>query len=234
MATLTTMTTNVAAVLGLNATDDQTQIWQALNRGVRDMLLRTHCYVTSATAATVAGTSDYTLDVATLAIRYVYVTGESQLLEAVGAHELLRRRLNGSASDTATVYALQGSNLLMLYPTPDTSGTLTLYHVPQPTEMSSGSHDPSNATYGGIPDEYHEGLELYACWKLGDLRDDQSSAQGERYRKLYEGDDGRGGFLRRMVNEMKRKQGLRMGPARVGRQRPVLSSPSADVSPWAI
>jgi hypothetical protein len=234
MPTLGTLTTNVAAELGLNATDDQTQIWRRLNEAVRDVLRRTHCYVTTTTLATTAGTSDYQLDAGTLAITYAYVTGGQRLLEPTTPQDILQRRLLASTSDTSMYYALQGSNLLMLYPTPSASGTLTFFYVPQPTEMSNSSHDPSSIStnYGGVPDEYHFGLEYYACWHLASLRDDQSSSQGERYRTLYEGQDGRGGFIATMRRELALKAGVVQARAQVGRRRYRSSSPSADDGPW--
>jgi hypothetical protein len=233
MATLEEMTTQVAGELGLHTTDDQARIWRELNRGVRDVLLRTRCYVTTTTLSLTEGTGDYTLSANTLAINYAYVTGEERLLEPVNPEEIIERRLRTTSTDTSTLYAMQGANLLMVYPTPSSSGTLTFYYVPQPTAMSISSHDPSEATYGGIPDEYADAIEMYACWRLGSMRDDQTSGQGERYRILYEGQDGRGGRIAQIKREIHRKQGVRSSVAKVGRRRFMLSSdPSADQGYW--
>jgi hypothetical protein len=58
-------------------------------------------------------------------------------------------------------------------------------NVPAPTVMSSDSHDPSTATYGGVPVDYHDALAYYAEWHLASFDDDASSAQGSRYREWY-------------------------------------------------
>ena len=68
-----------------------------------------------------------------------------------------------------------------------------MWAVIRPTKMTDDSHTPSTDAYGGLPDEYHDAIFLYACWKASSYADDESGAMGERYRSAYEGQDGSAG-----------------------------------------
>lgn len=193
MPTLTTFRTNVSKTLGLENTTggDQTQIDGYLNEGVLEILRQTNVYVDKGTMSLTPAVTDYTLDSGIMRILSLYITGSDSRvywLEHVSLETLLdMRRRNTDLTDTVRYFALAGSNTFVVYPTPASADTITIYYVPYPTAMSDGAHDPSNATYGGIPREYHRGIELYALWRLADLNDDKSSEQGERYRALFEG-----------------------------------------------
>jgi len=205
----------VASELGLDNTAagaDQLLIDQWLNQAVRDVLLRTHCYVTSTTQALVAGTTDYQLPATTLAIidingpttgnRFEYMTPED-------IFELRRRNIGLTGATRA--YAVLGSNLLMMYPTPSAAETLTVYIVPKPTEMTTGANDPATSTYGLIPTEFHRALELYAFAKGASFDDDESSKMGQSYEQQYEQ------FLARIIRPaVNRKGGSKMPRARIG------------------
>jgi hypothetical protein len=194
------------------------------NEAVVDILLKTGCYVTSATMTETSGTGDYTLDTGIMRVKgWQWSDGSTYSQpERVPIDVLLALRGNNSASTTwpASFYAVAGANLLMVYPTPAASDTITVYYTPVPTAMSSGSHDPSSATYGGIPVGFHPAIEQYMLWKLASADDDESSGQGERYRIAYEGQQGDGGWIKTI-----RKYTLMHGgkPSRVrvnGRRRP--------------
>jgi hypothetical protein len=113
----------------------------------------------------------------------------------------------------------------MVWPTPASSSSLTIYYVPEPTEMSSSTHDPSISTYGGIPTEHHKAIELYMLSECGDYDDDQTSAQGARYAQLYETE------VLKIKRAQKFKGGRRLPPARPGsRSRArIAHSPSQDI-----
>lgn len=224
MSTLSTLQTNVAAELGLvnTAAGDQPQITAALNKGVIDMLRKTHCYITTSTMGPLTpGTGDYDLDSTILAIDEIYVSSSAlggQWLRRVDSGTLLPNRVYAATvQGTPFRYALMGANRLLLDPIPAAADTLTIYQVPRPTAMSSGAHDPSNATYGGIPAEFHDGLEMYAEGRLASLADDASSAQGVRYKQDYKD------FITDMKADLKGKGGKRQArlvpPAQRGRQQ---------------
>lgn len=195
---------------------DQSRITTWANEAVVNVLRRTKCYVTSATVALTSGQGDYTLDTDILVSVNVSLTaqGVSWPLERVSADELLGlRHQNASSSSPVQYYALNGANLLMVHPIPSSADTLTFYYVPRPTAMSLSTHDPADATYGGVPSEYHKALEYYACAEAADDDDDQSSAQGQRYRELYERE------LSRLVSAVRWKFGPYNPRARINPYR---------------
>lgn len=226
MATLTELQTTVVRQIGsINATDDATEINKYLNRGVRYVLRNTHCYQTEVTV-TPGAADNYTLASTILDIVDASFTSNSENyeLERRTPAEIRRMRRASASTDGPTrYYALAGANLMMFYPQPGASDTLSLLQVPAPTAMSSGSHDPSNATYGGIPEDYHDLIELYACWQLAMVDDDSSSQMGRDYKALL--DLGIAAARR----EIERRGGHRSPRFTPGRRRFVPRHPSADV-----
>lgn len=183
--------TAVSNELGLNTTNEKTTIDDALNQAVQRVLEDTHCYVkrTDYTGNWDGSSQDFTLDAAILDIVEVQLTstGVTYPLERLSIIDILERRRTGQPSGSPTrFYAVSGANLLMFYPAPGSNDTLTVYNVPVPTAMSSGTDDPSSTTYGGVPTILHEAIFLYACAKLASYDDDQTSAQGQRYRDWYD------------------------------------------------
>lgn len=219
MSSLANFRTSIAAELGLDNTAssaDQVEIDRRVNEGVTDVLLRTSCNVAVATASETSGDGDYTLDAAILKVVGWQFTSTAETFqpERVTIEELLwRRSYPVTSAYPASAYAVAGSNLLMVYPTPSAADTLTIYYVPRPATLSAGTDTPSE-----IPTEFHPAVELYALWKLGSMSDDQSSGQGERYRTQYEGSDGTGGMIARLRGHVNRKGGRRgraqLNPAR--------------------
>jgi hypothetical protein len=230
MATLTKIRNEVILKIGLDNTAagaDELLVDEWANEAVRDVLLETQCYTKPATSTTTANQNDYDLDPTILKIKEIYASqsGQYYRLREISTAELIDLRVSaGSSVDTpATHFAVEGSNLLMLYPTPSAVYTLTMYYVPRPTEMSSGAHDPSNVTYGGIPVEFHKAIKLFALAEAADYRDDQSSAQGERYRQAYE-------FWLRKIRKAVNGKGNTTVPAfEIRPRRSVPHDPSTDL-----
>jgi hypothetical protein len=229
MSTLADFRTNVAAVLGLENTSggDQPLIDKWLNQAVRDILLKTHTRVTS-TSVTPGAADDYTLATTVLAILEMYFTtsGQKVPLEPASMSEIIRRRRGSpTAPSPARLYHLAGHDTLMFYPRPAAADSLTMYYVPRPTAMSSGTDDPSTNTWGGIPVEYHEAIEFYALWRGADYDDDASSQVGIAYQAQYEKK------LVEIRKAMRRKGGTRLAPAVVGRRRTRMEPtvPSQDI-----
>jgi len=163
-----------------------------------------------------AGVGDYTLDSAILAIEDIYTTsGNTNFrLTRKSTTDLINLRLFSVTSSPEQLYAVSGTNMLMVYPTPLTGDTITVYYVPRPTALASPTDDPSSASLGGIPSEFHYGLELYMQWKAADAFDDESSSSGESYRRMYLGDptappgtEQRDGFIGTMKKDIRRKGG---------------------------
>lgn len=224
MSVLSDLQTEVASEIGsINATDDATAINRELNRGVRDILRRSHCYVESKTF-TPGANLNYTLDAAILEVISMYFTASTVPLERVTVQEIhrLRQTVTGSTTSQPRRYAWQHPLILFEY-APAAADTLIVVNVPAPTVMSSASHDPSTATYGGIPVDYHWLIARYAMRFLASFDDDSSSAQGSRYWEEYLSG------ISDMRRELPRRGGARPARATLGRGRAyVPSDPSTD------
>lgn len=186
--------TAVADELGIDSKSDgsgseQTRADETINRAVQRVLEDTHCYVKEIDYSGWDGTSqNYTLDAAILDIVEVQLTSASVVypLERLSIMDILERRRMGQPTGTpARFYAVSGGNLLMFYPAPGAGDTLTSYVVPVPTAMTNTTDDPSSTSIAGVPEILHEGIFFYACSRLASYDDDQTSAQGQRYRDWY-------------------------------------------------
>lgn len=236
------MQANVAGALGLDnsVSGDQSRITGWLNDAVVDVLNRTHCYVATTTISLSANVGDYTLSSTILAIEDIYLTsgGANFRVRRLATTDLINLRLFSVTSAPIQMYALAGANLLLVYPTPIQSDTLNIYYIPRPTALSSGSDDPSDSTHGGIPSEFHYGLELYAMWKAADAFDDSSSSNGETYRRLYLGDptappgtEQRWGFINTMKRDIRVKAGKHLAGVLIPprNRRIYIPQPGTDV-----
>lgn len=224
MSTLAQFRTSVQLKLGLDSTSggaEETLLDSWVNQGVVDVLLRTKCNVNPATMTTTSDEGDYTLTQAALAIEdltYTDASGaQTRNLTRVTPADILRFRTSNPAAGTNTrYYAFTGNDLFMFYPTPESVDTITVYYVPRPAALSSGSHDPSAETYGNIPPEYHKAIELYALAEAAEFTDHQPSQFGLRYKQEYE----------QKLVEIKRAQrhkgGRSLGAAIVGKRRPLV------------
>ena len=191
--TLEQIRNEVVRVIGLDETEGQPDLnlvdsWASA--AVLDILMETRCFVQPATMETTANQADYDLSTGILHVLDLYVTdsGTAYRLKQVSPQQLIDMRVgsNVQAESPATHFSVAGSNLLMLYPTPTSVTTLTLYYVPRPAPMSFDSHNPSTAAYGGVPDEFHRAIVKFALAEAADYRDDQTSQHGDRYRKEYQ------------------------------------------------
>lgn len=228
MATLAVLEQSIVdQIRSLNRTTHSTALKRWLNEAVRDVLIRTGVKVTSSTVSLTAGTADYTLDAAAMRIKAATFDGDpDRPLRQVSPAEIDEMRARGDAtasdSDDVWYYALSGTDLFMIYPTPSATGTINLRVVQKPTEMSSDAHDPSNATYGGIPVEHHRALEMYGLWRAAQYDRTEAFRYGELFREQYERELT---LIRGVVNL---KGGTTLPRGRVGRSRYLPSDPSAD------
>jgi len=182
----------VAGKLGLdnNVSTEQPRIDGWINEGVIKVLEDTHCYVKEETFTPFDGTStNYTMDSGILEIvdAYFVSSGVNYRLERVSVNELIERKRISVPTGTPTMYvAMNGENMLQFWPAPGVSDTLDVYFVPIPTALSVSSDDPSTTTLGGVPSYFHKAIEYWACAEGADYDDDQTSAQGQRYRDDYD------------------------------------------------
>ena len=211
--TLDDFRTAVASKLGLDNTvaGDQPLIDTWINRGVADVLVRSRVKVSIGTMTVTASANDYVLPGGIMAIEDLFISsgGSSYSLERVSPIELLDMRRNSVAVSPSTRYAINGSSLLMLYPTPDNSAdVITIYYVPRPVTLAAGTDTPSD-----IPIEFHDSVEYFALSQAADYADDSMSQDGSRYTQMYES------RLKSLKKAALQKGGRRLSPAVVGHRR---------------
>lgn len=122
-----------------------------------------------------------------------------------GGASLTQRHADEVLTDASGLsFSIVGYNTLLLAGASDSPRTMMAWFIPKPAKMDDDAQSPSDPAYGGIPEEFHyTALLNYILWNGADYGDDITSQSGERYRILYEGEDGRGGNLRdihKMIN----------------------------------
>lgn len=222
--TLATLRSRVAGAIGLDNTSGSTEqvlVDGWINEGRDQLLARARLRVERATTALTAGTTAYELSASILDIVRVVLNGDWQRpLRRVGVDEFLEREAFTASSVCG--WDILGTNYLVVVGTPSSGDSLDILYVPAATDMSSGTHDPSNATYGGIPKLLHPAIEAYAKWKAAAYDDNTPSQMGQVYRDEW----------REWLLEAKKTR-IRMGGpparkrARVGRMV-VARSPGVD------
>ncbi len=184
--------TVVAAKLGLDDTGAGSE-WLLMERwcqeGVVEVLLRTHCYTEIGDMALTPGVSEYRVDEDILAIQNDQITssGSSGTITLISMDEMIERRAASSAVGRIGVVtvAIEG-NLLITYPAPSSGDTIRYFYVPRPTTMTLDANDPSAATYGGIPTEYHKAIEYYMLWQAAEYDDKKAPMTPQDYYTAFE------------------------------------------------
>lgn len=169
-----------------------------LYQGTLDLLSRTRCTVRCLNLQTTAGISQYLLGQEVLALFDV---------------EDGARKLSRSESSGVNGFSMIRSDVLRIVPTPSEDGSVQVWAVIRPEQMTAPDDSPSMEQFGAIPAEYHDAIVTYALWKGADYTDDATTQSGEYYRALYEGQDGRGGRLsqiRVLVNKRGTPRSSRM------------------------
>jgi len=180
-----------------------------LYQGTLDLLSRTRCVVRCVQLSTLANQGEYLLD--------------HKILSLVDVEDGDRERLRRDQKEGVYGFVLIRSDLLRIVPTPSEDGTVQVWAVLRPQQMSADTDSPGLEQFGAIPDEFHDAIVTYALWKASDYADDSVAQNGEYYRFLYEGQDGRGGRLgqiRILVN----KRGTARASRRNVQLRPVSRS----------
>jgi len=226
VATLADLRRVVSGKLGLDNTDgsdEQLLMDGWASEAVLQILLATHCRVTLATVSLIAGVKDYELPTGIIAINKV-INASGEPLERVSPEAIYDlRRASASAPSSVYRYAVDGANLLMVWPTPAAADTLTLYHVPRPTALESGGDDPSQPDFGGIPAEHHKAIEYWMLAEGADYDENRAKDQGDGYRKLFEAE------CRKIRRALRHRGARTMSPARVGRRGRFPTVPSQDI-----
>lgn len=213
---LTTISANIGlnntGVIGSSQTSDQNLMIQWVNEAYAEILSRKKVNITSATMTLTAGDYDYTLPSQIMSLTDIYLTDASTSvwykLHRKASDEILEFRVGTQFQGSPPVrwYAVQGFNLLMVYPTPIAADVLTLYYVPRPATLAATGDLPSL-----IPAEWQKAIEYYACWQAGKYINDSASQNGQTFMQLYEAE------LIRMNKARQFMGGRKLSPAVVGR-----------------
>lgn len=180
------------------------------NEGVRDVLVKTKCHVEPGEINLQANLDEYFVESSVLSLVPGSLRGVSTPVRIVDAAELYYHRRTGALSqDPVTLLALVGDYFLV-YPKPKATGTLPYLYVPKPGEMTSSSNDPASLGYGGIPEEFHDGIELYMSWMASKYKGTTIPLGPRDYAQFYAN----------RIKEIKRE--LRRG---IGRPPPVPGYP---------
>lgn len=216
--------TRVSRVVGfgLGADDDgqdETEFLEELaNEAIIDILSRTRVHIRRGKSILAVGDTEFDVDESILRIHGLRRAGT--LLVEQPREEL-----------TDNGYAFAGFSRLILGTAASANEEIVFLYTPLPDSMDSDSNDPSEQAYGRIPPQHHRAILDYMCWHASDKAGDQETNRGEKYRILYEGQDGLGslgsdlGRLRIAIN-------ARGSVAQIKRHQPVLAS-ERDSSYWS-
>lgn len=190
---------------------DETLLSKAMiNQGVMDLLSRTRCTVRCIDLHVVGGVSQYVVN--------------DELIGLVDIEDGLPKVQRDSSYQPS--FTMIRSDILRLTPTPSEDGEVQVWGVKKPYPMVDDDDSPGDEEHGAIPPDFQDAIITYALWKAADYADDASSAQSERYRVLYEGQDGRGGRLGQ-IKMLVNKRGTQRAP-----RRRVRLSGVADARSW--
>lgn len=200
-----------------------------VNEGIVDFLARTKMHVRTAALSLTADQYIYELDTEILAMKGLWIapaSGTNYVLDPRSVEDILYMRTLVTPGYPPMYYALEGQNILMLHPAPQSSSdVLHIMYVPRPTALSATSDAPSSTANGGIPSEFHPVIEDYAKWKAADFVDDESTKNGQEYLQSY---------LAGVTNAkmlVNKKAGVRMAGVKWGRRSRagVPRSPGVDL-----
>ena len=221
------LVTRVGRMMGMarSSTDSSPEVallQDLANEAVVDVLTRTKIHVRRVNLTLQAGVKEYDVSDAMLRV-WSLADEDGAPLTEVSEGDL-------PTFEGGHVFQFAGYAMLVLGWEPNSdSDTLEAWYTPRPTDMTADGHDPALVTYGLIPEEFHPALVNYMAWKAGEITRDQGSGMGERWRRLYEGEDGNGGIgtdLGRIKWAVNRR-GATGAPQ--GRLRRALQSSSADL-----
>jgi hypothetical protein len=205
--------TRIIQTLGLDETVDGEEydlINDLINEGIVDILARTKLNSRCVNITIPADEREVQVSSAILHMDGLYDSNEA-LMRQIPQDE-------ARANPDPGVFALVGFNTLVLGGDASAERVYGAWYIARPTPMDDDAQDPSDPTFGGIPPEFHTVIVNYCLWHGANYGDDITSQSGERYRLMYEGQDGLTGNLGRI----KRLTNRRIMPA--GRRRRIRDS----------
>src|SRR5262245_9268647 len=201
------ITRRAIQILGLDDTDggeEITLVHDLITEAILDVSRRTKLNMRCVNIHVPAGNSFFEMDDSILTMMDLRLVPAGAPAGTNGT-VMTQKHADEVLSDTSgTSFSGVRYNGLLLSGGSDADRDLKAWFVPRPKPMTDDAQSPSDALYGNIPEEFHyTALLNYVLWNGADYGDDITSQSGERYRILYEGEDGRGGNLRdihKMIN----------------------------------
>lgn len=167
-----------------DSTSELTFLQDLASEAVVDILTRTRLHVRRTILQLDPAVTDY--DLSQSVLRLWSLAEDGVELQEAASGDILS--MGGHA------FQFEGYNMFVIGWEPETGDTLEALYTPRPTKMDTDVRDPASQTYGLVPAEFHPALVNFMCWKAGETTRDQGSGMGEKWRRLYEGDDGLGGI----------------------------------------
>jgi hypothetical protein len=164
----------------LDSGPELTVLQQLANEAVLDVLKRTKIHVRRTTLDLTSGVTDYDLSQTVIRLWSLSYEGAEMTEVTEGDMHFYDEGEN-------RIFQMPGYNMLIIGWEPGLNEEIEALYTPRPTDMTADGHDPAVVTYGLIPEEWHDALVNYMCWKAGEITRDQMSGMGEKFRLLYEG-----------------------------------------------
>jgi hypothetical protein len=189
-----TLVSRVRLTLGMSeavANDESVLIKGWINEGIVDILVRTRPYTRHIDLTVLANTPEHDLASLVLALVDVF-DAEGNQLRRMTRGDILRAQKVGKAG-----FAYE-EPLFWYSPIVSVDTHIVAYGIMRPTSLVNDADDPSSPGSGGLGAEFHPFILNYALWKAGEYVQHQDSGAGEKWRIMYEGQDGEGGDIARM------------------------------------
>jgi hypothetical protein len=189
------MYSRVQFTLGLEdslPTDELTLAKAFVNEGVVDVLTRTRPHTRCIDLHMAANTPLYDMSNQILWLLDLQEVGSWKFLDRMSREDIVYAQQYGNPG-----FAYE-EPLLWISPLQSTATDFNAYGGFRPTPLSADSDDCSRDPWGGLAPEFHPAVVNYALWKGGEYLQHEQSGGGERWRTLYEGQDGAGGDISRI------------------------------------
>lgn len=196
-----------------SAANDETLLAKSyLNEGVVDVLVRTRPYTRCINLTLTANTPLHDMANQILWLLDLQEVGSWRFLERMSREDIAAAQQGGASG-----YAYE-EPLLWISPVPDTTISFKAYGGFRPAPLVNDGDNAAVGSFGGLAPEFHPAVINYALWKGGEYLQHEQSAGGERWRTLYEGQDGTGGDIAR-IKRILAKRVTPQGSSRRGLDR---------------
>jgi hypothetical protein len=165
---------------------------QYVNEGNIDVLVRTRPTTRCINLNLSANTALHDMSNTILWLLDLQQPGSSLFLDRMTREDVIQAQQDGKPG-----FAYE-EPLLWISPIPTADTFLKAYGGFRPAQLVTDSDDPSAYNFGGLAPEFHPAILNYALWKGGEYLQHEQSGGGERWRTMYEGQDGTGGDIARI------------------------------------